>query len=141
MFLPLQWKEIKKSYFNKIVMKFKEQIIIFNEVLSRMSPYWDTDFGRMRPNHCWFLNEYEWKESPLISIVWKYKFCHIIQIFRYTDTDYTYSTDTDLIFYIGISSFIWFIWKTLYFGIKLSHNISLAFQSDINDCDKISHGL
>ena len=31
-------------------MKFKEQIIIFNEVLSRMSPFWDTDFGRMRPN-------------------------------------------------------------------------------------------
>ena len=31
-------------------MKFKEENILFNKVLARMSPFRDTNFGKMRPN-------------------------------------------------------------------------------------------
>ena len=53
-------------------MKYKEQNIIFNKVLSRMSPFPDTGFVKMRPN---------FKSISLVvadTILWYSMFLHVV---------------------------------------------------------------
>ena len=57
----------REKIFHKTVMKFERQNIIFNKVLSRMSPFRDIDLGEMGPDF----------QSTVYSFSCLYGFCSI----------------------------------------------------------------